>query len=94
MGCNSRIRYRFSLMSSILIFKISDWRLINSIGTASTASALSLYIDDLSNNQISDALNRTMPMNVSILAKYPDFLAFGLCIVITCKCIYKIILEK
>jgi hypothetical protein len=52
-------------------------------GTSSTASALSSYVNQLAGNKISNALNSSMPMNSDALGPYPDFLAFGFCIVIT-----------
>ncbi len=55
------------------------------IGTSSTASMLSAYIDYLAGNQISTALHNAMPINSPCVASYPDFLAFGLCIAVTCK---------
>jgi amino acid transporter len=53
------------------------------IGTSSTASMLSAYIDFLADNKISKAFKDSMPMNSPGVGEYPDFLAFGLCIFIT-----------
>lgn len=53
------------------------------IGTSTSASALSKYIDSLTNYKISAAFNSSMHMNVHFLASYPDFLAFGLAVIIT-----------
>ncbi|RNA27609.1 high affinity cationic amino acid transporter 1-like isoform X1, partial [Brachionus plicatilis] len=53
------------------------------IGTSTSASALSKYIDSLTDYQISTALNNSMHMNVHFLAPYPDFLAFGMAVIIT-----------
>lgn len=53
------------------------------IGTSAAASALSKYIDSLASYKISSALKSAMPINVHGLAPYPDFLAFGLALVIT-----------
>lgn len=53
------------------------------IGTSSTASALSLYIDSLANNVISKTFNDTMHMDLPGIAPYPDWLAFAICIIIT-----------
>lgn len=53
------------------------------IGTSTSASALSKYIDSLTDYKISKAFNNSMHMNVHYLAPYPDFLAFGLAIIIT-----------
>jgi len=52
------------------------------IGTSSTASALSQYIDSLANGKISNAFNSTMPMTVGQFGPYPDWLAFSICIVV------------
>lgn len=54
-------------------------------GTSAGASALSQYIDALSDFQISKAFRSAMPMDVPGFAPYPDFLAFGMQILITCK---------
>lgn len=53
------------------------------IGTSTSASALSKYIDSLTNYKISAAFNSSMHMNVHFLAPYPDFLAFGMALIIT-----------
>lgn len=53
------------------------------IGTSTSASALSKYIDSLSDYKISKGLNSSMPINVPFFAPYPDFLAFGMAIIIT-----------
>lgn len=53
------------------------------IGTSSTASALSQYIDNLCGNKISMALNNSLHMNVPGLAPYPDFFASSLIVLIT-----------
>ena len=74
-----------SELSKILISFISFKVILEYvIGTSSTASMLSAYIDALSNYKYSDAMTSAMPMSSSALGDYPDFLAFGLCIVITC----------
>lgn len=54
-------------------------------GTASVATGFSGYIDQLANNKISDALTDAMPISVSFLSKYPDFLAFGLTLTLARK---------
>ena len=53
------------------------------IGVSSGASALSKYIDALCNNQIHNWFNKTMPMNVTGIAPYPDFLSFAFVMMIT-----------
>ncbi|GLH05952.1 High affinity cationic amino acid transporter, partial [Gryllus bimaculatus] len=54
------------------------------IGAASVVRALSAYIDALIDSVISDAIKSVMVINVSYLAEYPDFFAFGLCLLFTC----------
>jgi cationic amino acid transporter 14 len=41
------------------------------IGTSTTASALSKYIDSLANEKISHAFRAAMPMDAEIFAQYP-----------------------
>lgn len=52
-------------------------------GTSSISSALSKYIDDLSGKRIEHYLKAVVPINVSFLGPYPDFLAFGLALAVT-----------
>ncbi|CAF1049949.1 unnamed protein product [Brachionus calyciflorus] len=52
------------------------------IGTSTSASALSKYIDSLTDYKISAAFNSSMHMNVPFFAPYPDFLAFGMSLII------------
>ena len=53
------------------------------IGVSSGASALSRYIDSLLNNKIEKSFASAMPMDLEGFAKYPDFLAFILVLIIT-----------
>ncbi|KAF4519069.1 hypothetical protein B566_EDAN001659, partial [Ephemera danica] len=64
---------------------IIGWNLILEyvIGTASVARGLSSYIDALSNYTMRDAMQRSMPINVDFLSKYPDFLSFGMIMLLT-----------
>ena len=55
------------------------------LGTSTAASALSIYIDTIFNKDISNGLRHTMPISVPGLSPYPDFLAFGFAVLITCK---------
>ena len=55
------------------------------LGTSSTASALSQYIDYLTDNAYSTALKNAVPMNLSGFGEFPDFMAFGFCIFVTRK---------
>jgi hypothetical protein len=57
------------------------WILI--AGTASVARGLSSYIDALSNYTMREAMQRTMPIDVDFLSKYPDFLSFGMILLLT-----------
>lgn len=53
-------------------------------GAASVARAWSAAFDGLIGNHISQAMQMTFPIQVpSFLAKYPDFFALGLVIVLT-----------
>jgi amino acid transporter len=57
------------------------------IGTASTSNALSQYIDYAFDRKIRTFLLAYMPMDLTGLGPYPDFLAFGLACVVTCMMI-------
>nr|XP_045612293.1 high affinity cationic amino acid transporter 1-like isoform X2 [Procambarus clarkii] len=71
--------YTYVCIGEFVAFVIG-WNLILEyvIGTASVASGYSGYVDKLTNNTISIALTEAMPINVSFLSSYPNFLAFGL----------------
>ena len=66
---------------------IMGWTLILEyiIGVSSGASSLSIDIDSLINNTIQVYLKEKMPMSGHSIAEYPDFLAFVLVMLITCK---------
>jgi amino acid transporter len=57
------------------------------IGTASTSNALSQYIDYAFDRKIRTFLLAYMPMDLTGLGPYPDFLAFGLACIVTCMMI-------
>jgi amino acid transporter len=78
--------YLYVTIGEFLAF-IIGWNVILEyvIGTSTTASALSKYIDSLAHDQISKAFRLAMPMDSSIFAPYPDFMAFGFVVIITCK---------
>ena len=61
------------------------YTMVKFIGVSSSATALSNYIDTLCGMKIRKALRAAMPMNITGFAPYPDFLAFCLVMVITCK---------
>jgi amino acid transporter len=66
---------------------VIGWNLILEyiIGTSSVARAFSTYFDSLIDNKIQHTFREYMPINVDGLSAYPDFLAFGITILITCK---------
>ncbi|CAD7006318.1 cationic amino acid transporter 3 [Ceratitis capitata] len=70
--------YSYVTVGEFVAFTIG-WNLILEyvIGTASVARGLSGYFDALINNSMSQSLQEAMPMHVDFLATYPDFLAFG-----------------
>ena len=78
--------YLYVTMGEFLAFLIG-WNVILEyvIGTSTTASALSKYIDSLASDQISRAMRAAMPMEANIFAPFPDFLAFGFVLIITCE---------
>lgn len=71
--------YSYVTIGEFVAFTIG-WNLILEyvIGTASVARGLSGYFDSLIDNNMSKALIEAMPINVSFLGDYPDFLSFGM----------------
>ncbi|XP_022229697.2 cationic amino acid transporter 3 [Drosophila obscura] len=71
--------YSYVTIGEFVAFTIG-WNLILEyvIGTASVARGLSGYFDALIDNNMSKALNGSMHMNVDFLGDYPDFLSFGM----------------
>lgn len=71
--------YSYVTIGEFVAFTIG-WNLILEyvIGTASVARGLSGYFDSLIDNNMSKALNESMHINVSFLGDYPDFLSFGM----------------
>ena len=61
------------------------------IGVASVSNALSKYINFLCGNRIENALKAAMPMNVTGLGPYPDFFAFFLVMIVTCKLFFVVV---
>ncbi|XP_074026550.1 cationic amino acid transporter 2 [Leptinotarsa decemlineata] len=76
--------YSYVSVGEFVAFVIG-WNLILEyvIGTASVARGMSNYIDSLANKKIRETFTDWLPMNISFLAPYPDFLAFLLVILLT-----------
>ncbi|CAG9760498.1 unnamed protein product [Ceutorhynchus assimilis] len=76
--------YSYVTVGEFIAFVIG-WNLILEyvIGTASVARGLSNYIDALADNKISEAFLRWLPINMSYLSPYPDFLAFTVVLILT-----------
>ncbi|XP_030385491.1 uncharacterized protein LOC115632467 isoform X3 [Scaptodrosophila lebanonensis] len=71
--------YSYVTIGEFVAFTIG-WNLILEyvIGTASVARGLSGYFDSLINGTMSAALREHLPIKVSFLGDYPDFLSFGM----------------
>ncbi|KAK2585220.1 hypothetical protein KPH14_009924 [Odynerus spinipes] len=71
--------YSYVTVGEFIAF-IIGWNLILEyvIGTASVARGLSNYIDALVGNVMGKTLQSIMPINIFFLSEYPDFLAFGM----------------
>jgi amino acid transporter len=53
------------------------------IGVSSGASSIGEYMNSLINNTVATALQAAMPMHVSFLGPFPDFLSFSFVVAIT-----------
>lgn len=71
--------YSYVTVGEFIAF-IIGWNLVleYAIGTASVARGYSGYIDSLANNVMEKQLNVSMHIDIPHMAQYPDFLAFGI----------------
>ncbi|KAG5667935.1 hypothetical protein PVAND_015900 [Polypedilum vanderplanki] len=71
--------YSYVSVGEFVAFTIG-WNLILEyvIGASSVARGLTAYIDALIGNKMANLWRDTMPIDISFLAEYPDFLAFGI----------------
>ncbi|XP_045108340.1 cationic amino acid transporter 3-like isoform X2 [Portunus trituberculatus] len=80
--------YTYVCIGEFVAF-IIGWNLILEyvIGTASVARGFSQYVNALANNTIKDALQEAVPLAPedpnSFISSYPDFLSFGLALVLS-----------
>uniref|UniRef100_A0A224XCH0 Putative amino acid transporter n=1 Tax=Panstrongylus lignarius TaxID=156445 RepID=A0A224XCH0_9HEMI len=76
--------YSYVTVGELAAFVIG-WNLILEyvIGTASVARAFSSYLDTMTGNVMADTLKEIMPIRVSFLSAYPDFLSLGIVLVLT-----------
>ncbi|KAL1138287.1 hypothetical protein AAG570_009975 [Ranatra chinensis] len=76
--------YSYVTVGELAAFVIG-WNLILEyvIGTASVARAFSNYIDTLAGNVMSHTLTSVLPIKVSFLSPYPDFLSLAIVLVLS-----------
>lgn len=80
--------YTYVCIGEFVAF-IIGWNLILEyvIGTASVARGFSQYVNALANDSIKDALQEAVPLlpegSKSFISTYPDFLSFGLAVVLS-----------
>ncbi|KAF8795767.1 Cationic amino acid transporter 2 like protein [Argiope bruennichi] len=76
--------YSYVTVGEFMAF-IIGWNLVLEyvIGTASVARGYSNYLDSIFNETIARYLNATLPINLPSLSSYPDFLAFGITLLLT-----------
>jgi hypothetical protein len=53
-------------------------------GVSAVSNALARYINSLSGNKIESVLKAHLPIHVPYLAEFPNFLALGLALMVTC----------
>lgn len=75
--------YSYITIGEFVAFTIG-WNLILEyvIGTSSVARGLSGYLDEMMDNRMSKAMVELMPIDMQFLAKYPDFLSFGMVLLV------------
>lgn len=80
----SSYAYSYVAIGELVAFVIG-WNMLLEyvIGTSSVARACSEYVNSLASGAVSRAFTATMPMNVPYLSAYPDWLAFGIVMVLT-----------
>ncbi|XP_064107774.1 high affinity cationic amino acid transporter 1-like [Macrobrachium nipponense] len=76
--------YSYVCVGECVAFVIG-WNLVLEyiIGASSVARGFSSYIDVLGNKVMSEWLTENLPINVSFLSDYPDFLSFAMIILIS-----------
>lgn len=76
--------YSYVTVGEFIAF-IIGWNLVleYAIGTASVARGYSGYIDSLLNKTIENFFRDKMPINVPHMSSYPDFLSFGITMLLT-----------
>ncbi|XP_065360956.1 cationic amino acid transporter 3 [Calliphora vicina] len=76
--------YSYVTIGEFVAFTIG-WNLVLEyvLGTASVARGLSGYFDSLIDKNMSKALTEAVPIKVDFLGEYPDFLAFGVVLLLT-----------
>ncbi|GBM60617.1 High affinity cationic amino acid transporter 1 [Araneus ventricosus] len=76
--------YSYVTVGEFMAFVIG-WNLVLEyvIGTASVARGYSNYLDSIINETIARHLNETLPIHFPSLSSYPDFLAFGITLLLT-----------
>lgn len=78
--------YSYVTIGEFVAF-IIGWNLIMeyAIGSASVVKAMGKYLDSLLNKSMSTFFRANVPMNIQGLGPYPDFFAFGVTMIFSCK---------
>lgn len=84
--CGSAYVYIYVTMGEFIAF-VLGWDLVFEclIGVTAAATSTSSYLNSLADDKIFAAFRAAMPMNVEYFAPFPDFLSFGLVMIITCN---------